>query len=175
MNPMRRWRLLFIILLFLVCTTLAGIVHLELSGGDDALGPTTVQESPASRPKPSSQEPASFAMAGIENYREVVERPLFLRNRRPPPEEQRGNVVQPSSLVLIGLIIVRDGRRALIQHGEPPRLQRVTVGETIDGWNVESILADRIVVRHGDSEEELKLKPKAPPKLPRGAPPVARN
>lgn len=175
MNPMRRRRRLSIILLCLICMTLVGVVHLELSRGPDALEPTAAQGSPASRAKPASQEPASFAMAGIGSYREVVERPLFLRSRRPPPEERRGSVVQPSSFVLVGLIIVPDGRRALIQHGEPPRLQRVTVGQAIDGWSVESILADRIVVRQGDTEEELKLKPKAPSKAPRATAQAVRN
>ncbi len=176
MNRTTRRRQVAIILLCLLCMALVGIVHLELSRGADELGPTTAQGTPASQVKPSSLEPASFAMAGIDSYREVLERPVFLQSRRPPPEERRGTVIQPSSLVLVGLIIAPDGQRALIQYGEPPRLQRVMVGQAIEGWSVESILADRIVVRHGDAEEELKLKLKGAPRMPpRGAARAARN
>jgi hypothetical protein len=155
---------------------LVGIVHLELRRGADELTPAAARGTPAPLIKPSSQEPASFAMAGIDSYREVLERPVFLQSRRPPPEERPGSVIQPSSLVLVGLIIAPNGRRALIQYGEPPRLQRIIVGQAIEGWSVESILPDRIVVRRGDAEEELKLKHKGPPRIPsHGAARAARN
>jgi hypothetical protein len=176
MSRTRRRRRVAVILLFLLCVALLGVIELELSGGADELQPTALAGPPPSQIKPVSLEPPSFTMAGIASYREVLERPVFLRSRRPAPEERPGNVGQLSSLLLVGLIIAPEGHRALVQFGEPPRLQRVVVGQAIEGWSIESILADRIIVRHGDTEEEIKLKQKAPPKTaPRRPAPPARN
>jgi hypothetical protein len=176
MRPTRRRRQAAVILLSLVCVALLGLVEFELEWSADEGQPIAAPAPAPSPVKSASPEPPSFKMAGIDSYRQVLERPVFLRSRRPPPEERRGNVAQLSSLSVVGLIVAPEGQRALVQYGEPPRLQRVVVGQAIEGWSVESILADRIIVRHDDREEELKLKHKAPPKtVPRRPAPPARN
>lgn len=149
------------ILLCLACVTLAGVIYAELdpaaiepSASAALLRPATGQSTaPASAP--------SFAMPPLRNYIEVTARPLFSQSRRPPPEVPRDPPVQTSSFTLVGIVLSDRGRHALIDHGQPPRLDRVTEGQELDGWLIESILPDKVVVRYRNTSEDIKPKEKS--------------
>jgi len=109
---------------------------------------------------PPAQERV-FVMPPLQSYAEVTERPLFSPSRRPATVTQQ--VAGPaSSLALVGVVISRDGGVALIRSGKAPALARVREGQQIEGWTVRSIAPDRVVVRNGTSEAQLKLHEDAP-------------
>jgi general secretion pathway protein N len=114
----------------------------------------------------------------IERFAEVTRRPLFSPTRQPPPPEAvkdtQGN---PNNFALLGIIIADGGRVALIEYGRPPALARLKEGQAVEGWTLQSILPDRVVLQHGATEQEVKLKDRAgQPAQPRqpGAVPPAR-
>jgi len=162
------------LLLGALCGALAGVVALELAG---ATGAAMVAPSLAAAPlAPLPPLPAAFALPPLARYAEVAERPLFSATRQKPPAEAGQDLLgQSSSFVLLGVIISGPGRAALVQHGHPAEMARVTEGQAVEGWTVQSILPDRILLQHGATDYELKLKdlpaapgPPRPPVTPRG-------
>lgn len=71
-----------------------------------------------------------------------------------------------SAFVLAGIIISPTSREVLILHGKPQTLVHLQEGQDVEGWVVTSILPDRIVLRAGAVEHELKLLDKAAPSTP---------
>jgi len=162
------------IVLGLTCVGLAGVIYEEL--GRPAIEPAANAASarPAASPSKALVAAPSFAMPPLRNYAEVTARPLFSQTRRPPPEVPSGPPAQTSSFTLVGTILSERGRHALIEHGQPPRLERFTEGQEIDGWVIEKILPDKAVVRHGDTQEDIKPKDK-PARVPPPRPSQRKN
>jgi hypothetical protein len=96
----------------------------------------------------------------MSQYSEVVERPLFYPTRRSLPPiaaEENGS----TNLTLIGTVMSGDSRRALIRHKQGSRVERVLEGQDIDGWTVESIQGDRVLLRQRDTRLSLKVSARA--------------
>lgn len=155
-----------------LCCALAGIVAVELGGEAGGSTPPPLATAPL-RPLPPL--PAAFDLPPLASYAEVAERPLFSPARRKPPEAAGQDLLgKSSSFVLVGIVISGSGRVALVQHGQPAEMARLGEGQAVEGWTLQSILPDRVVLQHGASEVELKLKdlPAAPgaahPQKPRG-------
>ena len=158
-----------------LCVAMAGLVYLELTWPVAAS-----EESAAAAPLPAAPNArknavaASFSLPPLQSFNAVTDRPLFAQNRRPPA--QGSDDAGPwQSLVLAGIIISATSREALILHGKPQTAAHIAEGQDVEGWVVTSILPDRIVIRNGSSEHELKLLEKsgsdrAPPPPP-GIPP----
>jgi len=147
-------------LLLAVAAASATVVYGELTAEPPA--PAAATEPPAAPvpAAPPAQERV-FVMPPLQSYAEVTERPLFSPSRRPATVTQQ--VAGPaSSLALVGVVISRDGGVALIRSGKAPALARVREGQQIEGWTVRSIAPDRVVVRNGTSEAQLKLHEDAP-------------
>lgn len=144
------------IALGLACVSLAGVVYEELERPvlDPAANAASVP--PAVRQAAPSIAAPSFTMPPLRSYAEVTARPMFTETRRPPPEVSRGPPAQPSSFTLIGVVRSESGGHALIEHGQPPRLDRVVEGQELDGWTVESIRSGKVVIRYGNTREDIK-------------------
>jgi hypothetical protein len=140
--------------------------------------PAAVQSAPGAGasiepggPKDSSRA-QTFVLPSLQRFSVVTERPLFSPSRR-PALQTRDNSGAWSSFVLAGIIITPQSREALILHGKPPAIAHLQEGQSIDGWTVASIEADRVVFRDSVSEHELKLidkGPTGPSSLPQGRP-----
>jgi general secretion pathway protein N len=163
------------LLLGALCAGLVFVIYGELV--EPAEGPGTLRSSAANAEGP--QRPASTSDASnlppIDAYAEVVKRPLFSTTRQPPPPAAAQDSTGKSSFVLIGIVISQSERTALIQAGRGATIARLREGQTVDGWTVQSIAADRVTLERGGVRQELKLKnqpttgrpnPPAPP--PRG-------
>jgi general secretion pathway protein N len=157
------------IVLGFICVALAGVIYAEL---DPAASEPTANAAP-SRPAAgqSTQTIAapSFAMPPLRNYVEVTSRPLFSQTRRPPPEAPRSPPAQASSFTLVGIVLSERGRHAIIEHGQPPRLDRVSEGQELDGWFIETIAASKVTIRYRNTSEEIKPKDK-PARTPQSRP-----
>jgi general secretion pathway protein N len=149
--------------LALMCAGLGAVIYDELDR--PPLPPAAKAEPvPAQTPR-AVVAPASsdFAMPALRDYGEVAARPLFAATRRPPPTAARQRPA-PAAFSLVGVVISSSGRHALIEHGQPARLERVAEGQMVDGWTIETILPDRIVVREADARQEIRPKD-SPPKI----------
>jgi hypothetical protein len=140
-----------------------GLIYIELDrpaldhSANAAMRPT----------KPTAPETAdglSFVMPPLVSFAEVVNRPLFSQTRRPAPKALAPGNEQSLPYTLVGVVITAHERHALIAHGTPPRLERLTEGQDLEGWTIEQILADRLVF--GRDGARIEVKAKDPPSQP---------
>jgi hypothetical protein len=156
----RHWQLL---LPMALCLALSGVIYVETG----ALARATVgtyQRRPAPLHEPPNFDHAvlAFAFPPLESLAEVVKRPLFIETRRLPRPSGNAPSQPPSGLALVGAVLSNGAARALIEHGEPARLERATEGDDVEGWTVESIALDRVVLQRAGLRAELRMND-APP------------
>lgn len=151
-----------------LCAALIGIIYLEAGwSGLDARAPVAATQDQAA--PPAQGDDATFAMPPLDSLSEVVKRPLFSEQRRPPAIAAAAAAdARSTGFTLVGIVMAPGGGLALIEHGQPPHLDRVHERQEIDGWTVEQIARDRVTLRHADDRIEIKIKD-APSRQP-GAP-----
>jgi hypothetical protein len=154
---------------------LAGLIYIELDAPDiEPPAKAAVTTTPESVKRPT--ENPSFTMPPLRNFSGVLSRPLFSETRRPPRAPSGPADTRDASFTLVGTILSAQERHALVEHGQPPHIERVSEGQEVDGWTVEQILPDRIVFARGDTHVEIKPKdpssPRTGPSRRAGAPPV---
>jgi hypothetical protein len=106
-----------------------------------------------------------LADLALGELRDTLRRPLFERTRRPvePPPRAApaaipGPGADPQALTLLG-VLKSDGGDAIALLRRNPSGQNVRLqeGETVDGWTVERIEADTVVLKQGDTSIALQL------------------
>jgi general secretion pathway protein N len=149
-------------LLLGVCVALAAFVYDQVRM--EALGPAPSGggETP---PLAALPDQPSYAMAPVEDFSMVLERPLFSPTRRPPPA---GTVAAVTSepelqLTLVGVIISSEEQIAIVRLQDASRFVRLSVGDSFQGWMLDSIEPSRITFRRGDVEEHIELTYDMPP------------
>jgi hypothetical protein len=125
-------------------------------------GPSAIVEIPAMPETGATPEQGTAAFT----------RPMFSRDRAPggdvaPPITSDGNdPTQPSgndtgedpgAFALKGIIIGERGARAALQPANAAEPTWVGAGDTVGGWKVESINAERVRLRNGDEVVEIKF------------------
>lgn len=151
-----------------VCVGLLGVIYLETSQPDIDL---PAHPAAQHRGAPAADgDDATFAMPPLDGLADVLRRPLFSASRRPAAASVAAAAdAVATGFALVGVVISPRGSRALIEHGQPPHLDHAREQQEIDGWTVEKILSDRVVLRHADDRVELKVKDAPAPQQP-GAP-----
>ncbi len=111
-----------------------------------------------------------FIAPSIEAFAEIDARPVFNPRRTPlrvaydAASGTAGGTVAVGDLSLVGIIVDRGTKLALLRTPGRPLAVAVTVGAAIDGWQVVSIGSDRVRLGANGSEQELLLSAnKAPP------------
>lgn len=101
----------------------------------------------------------------ISKYVEIIERPLFTSDRRPPPpdeqpvaETQQATPQTKPDVHLLGIVITEGKRQALLQEGRDDKVVYAEPGVTVQGWTVESIEPEQVVLVLGDRREEIDLR-----------------
>lgn len=156
-------------LVFLLCLVLGYAVYRALEHSDYG-GSTEVSLSRSANVPALATQPR-FSMPPLTTYSETVKRPLFSPGRRPP--ERTAEVPIPKPVLnqeikarLAGIVITPKERFALLQKPRETEPIRLSEGQNFEGWVVESILADRIVLSRGDNRQEVMIQDeirKAPP------------
>ncbi len=119
---------------------------------------------------------APFRLPVASTYNEISSRPLFVANRRPepPPPEEPAPEKPPAGpekkFLLLGVMISPNLTTALLRPEEPnAKTVRIKPGETVDGWLLEKVLPNQVVIRQGQVSRELNLvRQKRPPKARTG-------
>jgi general secretion pathway protein N len=100
-----------------------------------------------------------------DEYAEVVERPLFLPDRRPPPplDEEEPEVEPPETTELDGVdltavIITPDEVSAWLRAPGEPKLVKRLLGEEFLGWTVKTIEPALVVFERQDETDEIHLR-----------------
>lgn len=111
----------------------------------------------------------AFRIAPVGTFGQVITRPAFSSSRRPPrPKPPEPVAVQkPAPVVLVpvaepqvtlvGIVIGGGKSIAMVRKAGAEELLRLGKGEELDGWQVEGVLPDRLVLSHGGKLLEFEL------------------
>jgi hypothetical protein len=97
---------------------------------------------------------------GIEQFRVAIERPLFAPSRRAlspsAPAPRAAPAVQPLDVELVGIVGAGEEVFVLVR---PPggRVQRLSVGEAVGAWRLDSIERDRADFVRDGTRATLRL------------------
>lgn len=112
-----------------------------------------------------------LASLALDQLHDTVGRPLFERTRRPlePPQTRAAPApalpapiprpaADPNALTLLGVLINDGGHAiALLQRNSTGQSVRLQEGDTVDGWTIERIEAEEVVLKQGDTNIALQL------------------
>lgn len=123
-------------------------------------------------------KPDRMEFPPVSAYQEIVDRPLFMADRRPyeippaaaTPTNQREPGLQQFSLS--GVVITADQNIAVLQYADGKTLQRVALGEVIDGWTLTEVHEQHVVLQKGEDTRilELEIKGRKPKQSPANKP-----
>ncbi len=142
-----------------VCLALGYVVQDELARGP-VLAPVPLDAAPPEKiaPAPARAVPP---VTPIEAFSETLARPLFHASRKPAPKlataTPEAAAVDSPALKLVGVVIGPEGRSALVRMPSAAELVEVSVGERIDGWRLEAIETDRIVLKSGKASAVYRI------------------
>ncbi len=151
----RSWSALFTVAIILLSALLwLRTTHITLPA---AVTPTKQTGTPV-----PGRKTAPAARLGPRNaYNAIAERPLFARTRRPAEEEPTTSAPSARTnlpnFILKGIVISPDEKYILLLKSSSSETVRLTEGQGIDGWRVEKILSDRVILKSGDRTVEFKL------------------
>jgi general secretion pathway protein N len=111
-----------------------------------------------------------IALFPLDNYEEIVTRPLFRPSRRPPdPEEAEAKSQQEISkaqqlqihikdlFALNGVVVTDKKAVALLQDIKNNKSLRVSEGEKLEGWQIKQISPDSVLFSNNGRSEALEL------------------
>jgi hypothetical protein len=114
--------------------------------------------------------PNPLASLALDQLRDTVRRPLFEKGRRPveppprtaavpaPPAPVPRKTVDTNALTLLGILKSEDQSAiALVKRNQTGQNLRLQEGDTVDGWTIDRIEADRVFLRQGDTRIALQL------------------
>lgn len=124
-----------------------------------------------------------FRLLAPGAYNEISTRPLFVAARRPeapvpmdspPPEKPPAG--SEKTFVLLGVMMAPNSTTVLLRPEEPnAKTVRVKPGETVGGWLLETAFPNRVVLRQGQTTQELTLVHPKKPARPRAGPAGAKR
>ncbi len=156
-------------MLALCCAGLSVVIVAELGPGLNLTGQQDqAGRVPARLAVPTLTE-ETFALPPLEEFSEVVERPLFSTDRRPfeppPPkaaaEQSRKTPrapVPPPQLSLVGVVITPQHRSALLWDEKQSTFVRAKPGMEVSGWELANVAADGVILRKGETKHSIELK-----------------
>ncbi len=130
--------------------------------------------SPPITPVESEQPPVEkpvFSFPAMGEFSQIALRPLFTVTRRPPAplvetKTEPEKATQPTSLkkyLLTAVVITEDQRLAMFRDTSTGSFFRRAEGGEIDGWLVEEVLPDEVVISNEGVTERLVLRRYKPP------------
>ena len=147
------------VVMFAVCVALGYVVQAEL-GRDSGTTPVLSGTVSPGKAAPALKLAVPSAMP-ISAYSETLTRPLFHTSRKPAPNVPEATPEAPAvdqpALKLVGVIIVPEARSALIRLPRTKELVEVLIGERIEGWRLETIESDRIVLKSGKASAVYQI------------------
>jgi hypothetical protein len=112
--------------------------------------------------------PAMYTPPAFEAFANIDEKSVFNPLRTPIVTDSGGTATAagdalPSDLALIGVILDGPVKMALLRSSASPLAVSVPEGGVFEGWQVSSVLPDKVVfAAHGD-RQELQLSDNKPP------------
>ena len=156
--------------LFILTVVLAAALGIEWLGwppepsqrtGNNGQAPHSDQETK----QPNNPMRLLVPLEDKEQYAVIMERPLFLPDRRPPedePEEPETKTPLPdpdlTGLKLTAVLITPLVRTAWVQDPKEKDLVEVRPGDSLGGWAVKQVLSDRLLLERQGQTDTLILR-----------------
>jgi hypothetical protein len=159
MTAARLWSVLF-----LLASTGLGLLVAEELAPPAPTGSALTPQNPG-KPVPVEKR-APPRRRALQEFSAITERPVFSETRRPePPASDRSTARRTlDGVILMGTVIGRDRKSALLRVPGSPTLQTVSEGQAIAGWTLEKVLPDRVVLSVGGDSVEISIwKDRLPP------------
>lgn len=123
-----------------------------------------------------------FIPQTVDQFSDILDRPIFNEFRLPSENETTAiekvskNSDNGSLLKLVGVVLLPEGSQALILKPDR-KVEKVTTGQKVDGWELMSINKDRVVLEQSGKKLRLQLDRKSQyvPSRKQRAPPVRRK
>lgn len=102
-------------------------------------------------------------------YDEIIQRPLFNETRQPfvasesekalakPKQKNNRTIKKQEQLSLSAVVITPDKQIAIFQSGRNKSLQRIALGELIDGWYLDEVSPHSVQLKKGEEIKNLEL------------------
>jgi hypothetical protein len=159
--------------LIVVCVVLVIVLLVEVNR-DYSIISDTANANSVNQPLTTPAIQTNDSFVAIEAYEDIINRPLFNDDRKPyvytepvvqekPPVKTRGRPTPhkpQQQLSLTAIVITPEKSLAILQAGKDKSLQRVRLGETIDGWTLDEIQDQSIVLKQGERTQTLELEVK---------------
>ncbi|MEE4379665.1 MAG: hypothetical protein V2J55_19430 [Candidatus Competibacteraceae bacterium] len=179
----RQTRLVITAVLALFCFAMSALVVNAILNPPKL--PTAQGVNPSNDSSPLAESMLSvqdFAVAPLDDYADIIERPLFLEARRPPDPEQE-EIAEPEApapsekqdvtFLLQGVLVTPESTMALLRVEQDNKVVRLRVGEKEGDWQVESIQPDSVSLRSGEEVVKVSLVRNKP--RPKRSAPTARR
>ncbi|CAL1241194.1 type II secretion system protein N [Candidatus Methylocalor cossyra] len=162
----------------LVLSLALGVEWIVLDQGrKQLLEPPPPKAAPADDGEPEEEEEPEFP--ALDDFEQMVERPLFMENRRPGEEVVETPTAPapqtPLNLKLMGVVFTPRGEKALLLDAKG-KYKRLKLKDTLDNWTLVELGKDRVTLQQGEERKELPLlkkRPKPPPAPAQPSPPGA--
>ncbi|MEJ2115779.1 MAG: hypothetical protein P8X88_06980 [Gammaproteobacteria bacterium] len=109
------------------------------------------------------QLPQLALLNGIDEYSEIVQRPLFVKDRAAAVSAKAMNNVttvdELSHLILVGTASSSEVKIAIIADTKAKQMERMKVGETYKQWNIAEVSPDHVVFQNSELEYKLFVTP----------------
>ncbi len=151
------------LLLCVICVALGYLLYHEVTRQPDEL-PRLAAGPDRQAPGVGQGQPARLQpMPPREQFSQLIARPPFSATRRPPQPrrtvvEAKPRPIAKPRILLVGTFVNSASGVAVVQKAGVEKQIRLSVGETIDGWKLEQILPDRILLKSKDEAFEVKLR-----------------
>jgi hypothetical protein len=157
MTAARLWSVLFL----LASTGLGFLVAEELAPP----APAGAASAPPKPEKPAGVEKIQPPRRALREFSAITQRPVFSETRRPgPPASGRATARRTlDGVILMGTVIGRDRKSALLRVPDSPTPQTVSEGQEIAGWTLEKVLPDRVVLTFDGDHLEVSIWKDRPP------------
>ena len=148
--------------LILICMLLLGVMYyqyqyypqldFEGNANHEELTPGDEPSDELSRLKP------------ISAYADIIKRPLFSLDRKPPQIESKSvvatfNTQELDDLILFGVVVSKDTTYAIVGNSKDGETEQLKEGRLYRGWRVEKISSESVRFEGKDAQYELFLTP----------------
>ncbi len=128
--------------------------------------PEPTQPPPPAHGPTKSQELKNFSLPPLEQYQAFVSKPLFIKGRIPVAPEDSGTTTsatqtvssKPPKVQLTGILETPAvGKLVLLRSIDGKNHYRLKPGEDIEGWRLNEVASDHVVLEQGSKTHTLKL------------------
>ncbi len=154
------------LLLIGLCTIMGNLIYYLINNPQDIPDINSVAQTAEVRLEKTPVSQVN-SLANISEFEEITQRPLFSSDRQPAKEVAEQETIQAPArnpdLKLTGIVLSDEGQVALIKSRKDPKLKRIKLEESINGWKLIEIKSNSVKLESRNQQITLEMTRKADP------------